>query len=87
MKVYRCRICGEVYIGTEKPGSCPFCGAHQNYLVLTGEWSMIEGSSLSDASRKNLQKALDLEIDNTNFYRGVSEKTTNLSQPSTGQTS
>ena len=78
MKVYRCRICAEVYIGTEKPGSCPFCGAHENYLVVANQWSMIKAPSLSDISRKNLQKALDLEIDNTNFYRGVSEKTRNV---------
>jgi len=78
MKVYRCRICGEVYIGNQKPGSCPFCGAHEDYLVTADEWSMIEVTSLSDVSRKNLQKALELEIDNTNFYRGVSQKTENI---------
>ena len=78
MEVYRCRICGEAYIGTEKPGSCPFCGAHENYLVTADEWSMITATSLSDVSRKNLQKALELEIDNTNFYRGVSQKTENI---------
>ncbi len=78
MKVYRCRICGEVYIGNHKPGSCPFCGAHEDYLVTANEWSMIKATSLSDVSRKNLQKALELEIDNTNFYRGVSQKTENI---------
>jgi len=73
MKVYRCNICGEVYIGEEKPGSCPFCGAHQNYFVLAKEWSLIKSASLSDVSRENLKKALDLEINNTNFYKAVSE--------------
>lgn len=33
MGVYRCRICGEVYIGEEKPRSCPFCGAHREYAA------------------------------------------------------
>ena len=74
MKVYRCRICGEVYIGEEKPKSCPFCGAHENYFVLAEEWSLIEAANLSDISRENLKKALDLEIDNTNFYKAVSER-------------
>ncbi|MFQ6066691.1 MAG: ferritin family protein [bacterium] len=78
MEVYRCRICGEVYIGNRKPGSCPFCGAHQNYLVMANEWSMIKVASLSDVTKKNLQKALELEIDNTNFYNAVSQKTENI---------
>lgn len=74
MKVYRCRICGEVYIGEEKPRSCPFCGAHDNYFVLAKEWKLLQGESLSDISKENLRKALELEIDNTNFYKAISEK-------------
>jgi rubrerythrin len=67
-------VCGEVYIGEERPKSCPFCGAHQNYFVLAKEWVLLRTESLSDISRANLKKALDLEINNTNFYRAVSEK-------------
>ncbi len=74
MQVYRCRICGEVYIGEEKPRSCPFCGAPQSYFVLAKEWSLIKANNLSGTTRENLKKALDLEINNTNFYRAVSEK-------------
>ena len=75
MKVYRCRICGEVYIGEERPRSCPFCGAHQSYFVLAKEWSLIKSAKLSDITKENLKKALDLEINNTNFYKAVSGKT------------
>ena len=74
MKVYRCRICGEVYIGEEKPNSCPFCGAHQSYFVLASEWKLLQSETLSDITRENLKKALDLEINNTNFYKAASEK-------------
>ena len=74
MKVYRCRICGEVYIGKEKPNSCPFCGAHENYFVLAKEWELLRSETLSDITRENLKKALDLEINNTNFYKAASEK-------------
>ena len=74
MNVYRCRICGEVYIGKEKPRSCPFCGAYENFFVLAKEWSLIKPAELSDISKENLKKALELEIDNTNFYKAVSEK-------------
>jgi len=74
MKVFRCRVCGEVYIGKNKPVSCPFCGAHEDYLVLAQEWSLIKFDDLSKISKENLKKALDLEIDNTNFYKAASEK-------------
>jgi len=75
MKVYRCRVCGEVYIGEEKPRSCPFCGAHEAYFVLAKEYSLIKPESLSDTSRQNLNTALEIEIDNTNFYKAVSLRT------------
>ncbi|MFH1777220.1 MAG: rubredoxin-like domain-containing protein [Candidatus Omnitrophota bacterium] len=74
MKVYRCRICGEVYIGEEKPKSCPFCGEHEAYFVLAKEWALLHSRELSDISRNNLRKALDLEINNTNFYKAASGK-------------
>ncbi|NQS99822.1 MAG: ferritin-like domain-containing protein [Candidatus Omnitrophica bacterium] len=75
MNVYRCRICGEVYIGKEKSESCPFCGAPEKYFVAAGDWTLIMTKELSDITRENLNKALELEIDNTNFYQAVSKKT------------
>jgi len=77
MKVYRCRVCGEVYLGTEMPKSCPFCGAHEKYFVLAKEWRLIHAESLSDIAKEYLNKALDIEIDNTNFYKAVSGRTKN----------
>lgn len=74
MKVFRCRVCGEVYIGKEKPVSCPFCGAHEKYFVLAKEWKLIQSPALSDLSIDYLRKALDLEMDNTNFYMAVSKR-------------
>ncbi|MCK4995016.1 MAG: ferritin [Candidatus Omnitrophica bacterium] len=72
MKIFRCNVCGEVYIGEERPKSCPFCGAHESYFVLAKEWKLLHSDSLSDVSKENLKKALDLEINNTNFYKAVS---------------
>ncbi|MBL7132002.1 MAG: ferritin [Candidatus Omnitrophica bacterium] len=74
MKVYRCCVCGEVYIGEEKPKSCPFCGAHERYFVLAKEWKLLHSETLSDITKENFKKALDLEINNTNFYKAVSQK-------------
>lgn len=74
MKVFRCRVCGEVYIAEVRPKSCPFCGAHDNYFVLAKKWGLLQSGNLSDITKNNLMKALDLELDSTNFYKAVSEK-------------
>jgi rubrerythrin len=78
IKVFRCRVCGEVYIGEEKPKTCPFCGAHENYFVSAKEWKLLGIEKISDTSRNNLKRALELEIDNTNFYRAASEKSRDI---------
>ncbi len=69
VKVFRCRICGDPYIGTEAPSRCPFCGATKKYFVEAGQWNPSEFNvKLSDVSRKNLEAALKLELNNAGFY-------------------
>jgi len=69
VKVFRCRICGDPYIGTEAPKQCPFCGAQQRYFIEANDWNPDEFNiTLSEISRKNLEAALQLELDNTAFY-------------------
>jgi rubrerythrin len=69
IKVFRCRICGDPYIGEEAPKQCPFCGANQKYFVEAQDWNSEEFNvDLSDISRKNLEAALKLELDNAAFY-------------------
>ena len=69
VKVFRCRICGDPYIGKEAPTQCPFCGAKQSYFVEAKNWNPDEFNvKLSEVSRKNLQAALQLELDNASFY-------------------
>ena len=69
VKVYRCRICGDPYIGVDPPTRCPFCGAKTEYFVEADEWNPDEFNvKLSDVSKKNLQAALKLELDNAAFY-------------------
>ena len=76
MNFFRCQICGDVYIGPSKPGSCPYCGSKAKYLVPVAEWIDENTSitSLSDVSRGNLEKALQLEVNNSPFYRDASAK-------------
>ena len=69
IKVFRCRICGDPYIGSEAPTQCPFCGAPQRFFVEADDWNPDEFNLiLSEVSRKNLEAALQLELDNAAFY-------------------
>jgi len=69
IKVFRCRICGDPYIGEEAPKQCPFCGADERFFVEAQDWNKDEFNiSLSDKSKENLKSALQLELDNAAFY-------------------
>ncbi|MFA5809092.1 MAG: ferritin family protein [Thermoleophilia bacterium] len=80
MKFYRCQICGDSYMGKEKPSNCPFCGAADEYLVMAADW-VDENESLgeiSETSRANLEQALQLEVNNAPFYRNAMSRTSNI---------
>ena len=69
IKVFRCRICGDPYIGSEAPKQCPYCGASQRFFIEAQDWNPDEFNvKFSDVSRKNLEAALQLELDNDAFY-------------------
>ena len=69
MKLYRCQICGDPYLGSAPPTFCPFCGAPQKYMVPAEEYQDRNYiPELSSRSRENLEKALTLEVNNSAFY-------------------
>jgi rubrerythrin len=69
MKMYRCRICGETYLGSEAPTQCPFCGAHTEYLVDTTEYPTdINDIQPTETERADLEASIELETANTRFY-------------------
>jgi rubrerythrin len=74
MKLFRCQICGDPYLGEERPVNCPFCGAHARYLVLQEDYVTPVIESLSEVSKRNLETTLGLEISNTEFYACASRK-------------
>ena len=78
MRLYRCRICGDPYLGLAVPSNCPFCGAHEKYMVVGEEWCEPVTPEISEMSRKNIKKAIDLEVDNSKFYRDISDATGDL---------
>jgi len=69
LKLFRCRICGDPYLGGEPPSFCPFCGAPQRFMVPAADYvDRNDIPNLSDRSRANLEKALELEVRNASFY-------------------
>lgn len=69
MQVYRCRICGDPYVGGAKPAHCPFCGAPEKYIIFAKDWQEQERFTITETSKANLQHALELEVSNSLFYR------------------
>jgi rubrerythrin len=78
MQVFRCKLCGDPYLGEEKPTNCPFCGAPREYMIFAEAWRDPIINKLSSVSKANLETSLQLEIDNTKFYMCASEMTTNV---------
>ncbi len=74
MKLWRCRICGDPYLGEELPKNCPFCGAHERYMVEQTEYKDPVIENLTEVSKENLEAALQLEIGNAEFYVCASRK-------------
>jgi len=72
MKMYRCRICGETYLGSEAPSHCPFCGAHDEHFVDTTEYPEdINDVHLTEVERSDVLEAIQLELGNARFYFGM----------------
>ncbi len=77
VQVFRCIICGDPYIGFEKPANCPLCGAHEQYMAPSAEWRDSNKVNLTEISRKNLEAALELETGDAEFYLCASGRTRN----------
>lgn len=70
MKTYICQICGDAYIGKERPSECPFCGAPQHFIKDGAEARPIVNDKieLSEISKKNLEETLGLEMKANAIY-------------------
>ena len=76
MKLFICEICGDAYIGEEKPADCPFCGAPQNYIKDGKEAQpiVLKDLELDEKSRENLEKTYDLEVRAVAIYTCMAGK-------------
>ncbi|MBU0459796.1 MAG: ferritin-like domain-containing protein [Nanoarchaeota archaeon] len=76
VKLWRCEICGDPYVGDEAPSNCPFCGAKKENIKEAIEAEANFDVQLNEKDKANVEKALQLELSNVAFY-GCAEKKTN----------
>lgn len=75
VKLWRCEICGDSYIGESPPDDCPFCGAHKRYIKEAKEANVSFDVELNEKDKANAEKALQVEVSNAAFYFCAAEKT------------
>ena len=75
VKLWRCEICGDPYIGEEAPANCPFCGAKKKYIKLAKEAKVSYDLKLNEKDIANAEHALQVEVSNSTFYFCAAAKT------------
>ncbi len=74
VKLWRCEICGDPYIGDEAPANCPFCGAKNKYIKEFKDANVNFNVELNEKDKANAEKALQVEISNAAFYFCAAKK-------------
>lgn len=75
VRLWRCEICGDPYIGEEPPANCPFCGAHGRYIREAKSAKVNFDVDLNMKEKENVEHALEVEVSNAAFYFCAAEKT------------
>ena len=78
VKLWRCEICGDPYIGDKAPTNCPFCGAKEKYMKEFKDAEANFDVELNDIDKANAEHALKVEVSNTAFYFCAAKKVTEL---------
>ncbi len=75
VKLWRCQICGDPYIGDEPPANCPFCGAHRKFIKEAKNMIVSFDVDLNETDKANAEHALKVEVSNSAFYFCAAKKT------------
>ena len=75
VKLWRCEICGDPYIGEEPPANCPFCGAHKKHIKEAKKAVVNFDVELNDTDKANAEHSLQVEVSNATFYQCAEKKT------------
>jgi rubrerythrin len=74
VKLWRCQICGDPYVGDSAPDQCPFCGAKKKFIKEADKIKVSFDVELNERDRKNAEHALQVEISNAAFYFCAAKK-------------
>ncbi|MFA6183773.1 MAG: ferritin family protein [Parcubacteria group bacterium] len=76
MKTYICEICGDAYVGDERPTQCPFCGAKREFIKEGREAKPVvnETITVNEKEKENLMRTLELEMHATAIYQCMATK-------------
>lgn len=77
VKLWRCEICGDPYIGGAPPANCPFCGVPEKYIKEAKQAKVNFDANLNEKDKANVEYALKTEISNAAFYFCAAQKTDN----------
>ena len=75
VKLWRCQICGDPYVGDSAPDQCPFCGAKKKYIVEARKAVANFDVKLNKTDKANAEHALQVEVSNAAFYFCAAKKT------------
>lgn len=75
VKLWRCLICGDPYIGNSPPNNCPFCGVPIEYIIEAKDAEVNFNVILNTTDQKNAKRALEVEVSNAQFYFCAAVKT------------
>lgn len=75
VNLWRCKVCGDPYVGIAPPNRCPFCGAYENFIVEAKDFKETFDVELNEKDKANAEKALEVEISNAQFYFCAANKT------------
>ncbi len=75
VKLWRCIICGDPYVGESPPQNCPFCGAHIAFIEEAKTAKVNFDVELTKKDRENAEHALNVEVSNSTFYFCAAEET------------
>lgn len=78
VKLWRCEICGDPYIGESAPDNCPFCGAHKKNIKEFKDAKADFDVELNEKDKANAEHALEVEVSNATFYFCASAKSEEL---------
>ncbi|MFH1505464.1 MAG: rubredoxin-like domain-containing protein [archaeon] len=78
VKLWRCEICGDPYIGDSAPDNCPFCGAHKKFIKDFKDAKVNFDVELTEKDKANAEHALQVEVSNATFYFCAANKTKEL---------